>query len=79
MKTFKRTNWTTEEVIEILKGQKLVSPSGRNNEFVHSHNQGVDSCIDMFEDFQRPQEEFGAMGYCLEDQTIYHIGTIPPQ
>ena len=74
---FKRDNWTNEEVIEIVKGQKLVHPPQMSVDRTIEHNRGVDSVIEAFEDFQRPAEEMGAMAYNFELKQIIHIGQIP--
>lgn len=76
MKTFKRDNWTNEEIIEFLKGQQLDKTSHEQRDWF---NFGIEVCIEMFEDFSRPQEESGAMAYCVEDKQIYHIGQILPR
>lgn len=75
----KRTNWTTEEVIDILKGQVLVDRDGNESEMFREHNNGIRDCIDAFGDFLRPKEELGAMAYDPENKIIYHIGDIPEE
>lgn len=77
--TFKRTNWTTEEVIELIKGQKIVNSDGKEDEYCQQHNQVIDHITDCLYDFIRPVTEFGAMGLCNEDGQIYHIGGIPEE
>jgi hypothetical protein len=42
-------------------------------------NFGLENAIDVFADFDRPLDEFGAMGFCVEENQIFHIGPIPPQ
>lgn len=79
MITFKRTNWTTEEVIDLIKGQKIVNSDGEEDEYCKQHNEVVDYIADHFYDFIRPVTEFGAMGVCNEDGAIYHIGGIPEE
>lgn len=54
MNTFKRTNWTTEEVIELIKGQKIVNSDGEEYEYCKQHNEVVDHIADHFYDFIRP-------------------------
>ena len=79
-KTFKRTGWTTEEVIKILQGIKIVDSNGdASSQFCTDHNDAIDDAICTFYDFIRPQEEFGAMAYCVEENMTYHIGTIPEE
>ena len=78
MKTFKRTNWTTEEVIELIRGMKTTNSKG-GTERCESHNDSVEMVAEMFCDFLRPQDDFGAMAYCVEDKTVYHIGQILPR
>ena len=83
MKNLKRDNWTTEEVIGILRGCKLTKfPSyddGIEVEHINDHNGAVQDCIDTFFDFQRPIEESGATAYDTEDKRIVHIGPILPR
>lgn len=78
MKTFKRTNWTTEEVIELIRGQKLVNSKG-TTEGCEAYNEAVENVANMFYDFLRPQEQPGAMAYIVEDKEVVHIGAILPQ
>lgn len=78
-RTFKRTNWTTEEVIELIQGQKIVNGNGEEDERCKQYNQVVDEIADYFYDFVRPVTEFGAMGLCNEDAQIYHIGGVPEE
>lgn len=78
MKTFKRTNWTTEEVIELIRGQKLVKGDG-TIKGCEVYNEAVEDVADMFYDFLRPQDDFGAMAYVVEDKEVVHIGPILPR
>ena len=77
MREFKRDNWTNEEVIKFLQGEKFI-PLGKQQtaEWMEHHNTAVDDCIEIFRDFQRPSSEPGAMGFCVEEDTTFHIG--PP-
>lgn len=77
MRTFQRTNWSNEQILKFLDGQKLVNGNGEVDNYCQDHNDTVDDIKDFFYDFMRPQEEFGAMGYCAEEDTVYHIGGLP--
>lgn len=77
MKTFQRDNWTNEQILKFLEGQKLVNGVGVVDNYCQDHNDVIDDIKDFFYDFIRPQEEFGAMGYCVEEDTVYHIGGLP--
>ena len=79
MRTFKRTNWTTEEVIELIEGQKIVRGDGVECDYCKHHNEAIDVVVDYFYDFIRPLTEFGALGKCNEDGGIYHIGGVPEE
>ena len=78
-RTFKRTNWSIEEVIELIQGQKIVNGNGEEDERCKQYNQVVDEISDYFYDFVRPVTEFGAMGLCNEDGGTYHIGGMPKE
>lgn len=79
-KTIKRTNWTTEEVIELIEGCKLTrADGGEEDAWTKNYNHGVAGAADQFRSFAIPDDEFGALGYCTENKTIYHIGPIPPR
>lgn len=39
----KRTNWTNEEVIEILEGEKRFKADGSEDEYCKIWNAGIDS------------------------------------
>jgi len=74
----KRDNWTTEEVMKILKGCKICDGEGKaTSKFCVDHNAAIDDAIDAFFDFTRPLDEMGAMAYCPEEDMIYHVGAIP--
>ena len=79
MNTYKRSNWSTEEVIELIKGQKILRGDGTECDYCKQHNGVIDDVVDYFYDFIRPLEEFGCLGKCNEDDVIYHIGGIPEQ
>lgn len=72
-RTFQRTNWSNEQIIKFLRGQKLNETFNKH----YSHNDAIDDLIDFFYDFERPETEFGAMGYCVEEDMVYHIGGLP--
>ena len=82
-RTFKRTGWTTEEVMLILK-DCMITPRKRSDpdyvdEYAEAYNDGVQAAVEHFFDYTRPQEEFGAMAYCVEENMTWHIGTIPEE
>lgn len=78
-RNFKRTNWTTEEVMELIRGQKLQDLEGCEPVSVKEHNDACENLAQFFYDFIRPVEEMGAMAYCTDDKTVYHIGAVPPR
>lgn len=43
MKTFQRTNWSNEQIIKFLRGQKLNETFNKNC----SHNDAIDDLIDF--------------------------------
>ena len=76
----KRTNWTTEEVIKLLEGCMWVQEGVGQDDLpddIKQINFGVDECISQFKDFLIPDDQMGAMGYCPEEDVVYHIGPIP--
>ncbi len=77
MKTFQRTNWSNEQILKFLDGQKLVNGNGEVDNYCQDHNDTIDDIKDFFYDFMRPETEFGATGYCVEEDTVYHIGGLP--
>lgn len=78
MKTpLKRTNWTTEEVINLISSQKIVNGNWEEDDHCKAHNSVVDDIVDFFYDFIRQEDEMGAMAYCEETGEVYHIGQIP--
>lgn len=79
MRTFKRDNWTNEQIIKFLDGQKIVRGDGVEKDYCKEHNAVIDDVKSFFYDFTRPVEEFGAMGYCVEEDMVYHIGGIPEE
>ena len=121
MRTFKRDNWTYDQICSFMQGQKIVRGDGvecdycKNNnvivddvvsfvpkgasmtneqifelleslqmtkgdaEYMEKYNGVVDDIKFFFYDFTRPVEEFGAMGYCVEEDMVYHIGGIPEE
>lgn len=77
--SLKRTNWTTEEVIRLLDGQKLCAIDSSAPESVHEHNEAVDNMKAFFGDFLLPETEMGACAYDPEKDRIYHIGPRSPR
>lgn len=75
----KRTNWTTEEVIELIEGQRLFSVDGKPADDFGRHNDGITAARQMFEDFLRPDDQFGAMAYDPESKNVYHVGPRLPR
>ena len=76
MRTFKRDNWTNKEVMAFLQDCML---SPEDSQKFANPNFALENAIEVFEDFDRPLDEFGAMGFCVEENQIFHIGPIPPQ
>lgn len=79
MHTYKRTNWTTQEVIDLIKRQKIIRGDGVECDYCKQHNAVIDDVVDYFYDFQRPLTEHGSLGKCIQDGFIYHIGGIPEE
>ncbi len=77
MRTFQRTNWSNEQILHFLDGQKIVNGAGEVDNYCQDHNDVIDDIKDFFYDFMRPETEFGAMGYCVEEDMVYHIGALP--
>lgn len=77
----KRSNWTTQEVIDIASGMQLVTGMSDpdHDQYMQAYNAGVAAVVDAFYDFQRPLSEMGAMAYSREDKTIVHVGHIPEE
>ena len=76
----KRNKWTTEEVIKILKGQLLTDNEGNSDnlpEDIQNMNRGIEQCIEEFEGFTLPVDQYGAIAYCPENNVVYHIGPEP--
>lgn len=77
MKTYQRTNWSNEQILKFLDGQKICCGDGTVDNYCQAHNSVIDDVKDFFSDFMRPQEEFGAMAYCVEDDVVVHVGNLP--
>lgn len=75
---YKRTNWSTEEVLQMLDGQKILNGNWEEDEHCKEFNSMIDDVKDHFYDFLRPLTEWGALGKG-EDGAIYHIGGIPEE
>jgi hypothetical protein len=75
----KRTNWTTEEVIELLEGMKLCTIGGKEDKYCKMENAAIARAKNFFEDFLRPEDEFGAMAYDPDSKQVYHIGPKLPR
>lgn len=83
----KRSNWMNDEVIDILKGCKLVPRRKKDDaddadgidEYVANANAGLEAAIDIFYDMSRPLEYMGALAYEVDTGDIVHVGTIPPE
>jgi hypothetical protein len=78
----KRDNWKNQEIIDLLKGNKISLEDNPNFDeedlvIINNHNFGIDQCIYTFYDFMRNEKEFGAMAYDLETKSLYQIGEIP--
>lgn len=70
--TFKRDNWTNEEIIRILEGRKL-------KDFDHdvSYNDVIADCVDVFTRFLQPLNEMGALAMNTDTKEIIHVGKLP--
>jgi hypothetical protein len=79
MRTFKRDNWSNKQILKFLDGQKIVRGDGVECEHCQQHNSVIDDVKSFFFHFELPEEEFGAMGYCEEEDVVYHIGEIPEE
>lgn len=76
---YKRDNWTNEEILSFLEGNKLAdkpNPTPESKAYIDQHNSVVDDMKSIFYDFMRSQEEMGAMAYNTEEKSIVHIGAI---
>jgi len=80
----KRTNWTNDEVIDILEGCKIViEDKDRDDEHFYAleaRNTGIDQAIYQFYDFKAdPEESFSAMAYDPLLKQIFVISPPMPQ
>jgi len=79
--TYKRDNWTNEEVITIIEGFKLIPASKTNPKLVaiaDAHNTAMQDLIEHIADFQRPPGQSGALAMDTKTKVIYHIGRLLP-
>jgi hypothetical protein len=80
----KRTNWTNDEVIDILEGCKI-HIEDRHREDKHfyaleARNAGIEQAIIQFCDFKAdPEESFSAMAYDPLLKQIFVISPPMPQ
>jgi len=73
----KRENFTNEEIVKILNLCKI---QGEDEEYRKQYNSVLDDAIEVFaNDFSCDQEEYHALAYKPEENSIVHIGTILPQ
>ena len=80
----KRTNWTNDEVINILEGCKIhIEDRHRKDKHFYAleaRNAGIDQAIYQFCDFKAdPEESFSAMGYDPLLKRIFVISPPMPQ
>jgi hypothetical protein len=68
-----RDNWTNEQVMEFLKGLKLVE-HGNNDRPAEIWNAALEQAICQFYDFARKPSEWGCMAYDKELKAIVSIG-----
>ena len=53
MRTFKRDNWTNEQIIKFLDGQKIIRGDGVECDYCKKHNVVVDDVISFVKDTGR--------------------------
>lgn len=82
----KRSLWTNAEVITMLKDFLHSSSNfgkGVDPEVVQGYlnygNDVIDRAISQFEDFQRPEEQPGALAMDTDTGVIYHVGARLPR
>jgi len=80
----KRTNWTNDEVINILEGCKIhIEDRHRKDKrfyTLEARNHGIEQAIIQFCDFKAdPEESFSAMAYETDNGQIYVISEPMPQ
>lgn len=75
----KRTNWTTEEVIQLIEDCRLYDMNGKEDVEFGTHSDAVDMIRQKFEDFLRPTDQSGAMAYDPVSKNVYHIGPRLPR
>lgn len=69
-------NVTNDQILKFLDSIKMTKGDA---EFMAKYNGVVDDIKCFFYDFAMPVEEFGAMGYCEEEDVVYYIGAIPEE
>lgn len=77
----KRDNWTTEEILHILKS-RLEYEESKNSFFEkrrEGYNLALEELIDDFGSCTLPQEVMGAFAYDTEKKEFVHIGYFPPE
>lgn len=74
----KRDNWTNDEVIDILKGLRLVDRGGKelSDESGGDWNAALNVAMSQFSEFKRDAREYAAMAYDPETKEILVVG--PP-
>lgn len=72
----KGASMTNAEIFELLDSLQMTKGDA---EWMKKYNEVLDDIKSFFYDFTRPIEEFGAMGYCEEEDMVYHIGGIPDE
>lgn len=75
----KRTNWTTEEVIELIGQCRLYDVDGIEDTTGGTHSDAITLVLQTFEDFLRPEDQSGAMAYDPVSKNVYHIGPRLPR
>jgi hypothetical protein len=80
-RALKRDNWTNQEVIDILKGLRLVGRDGKelSEEDGGDWNAALSVAISQFYDFKRDANEYAAMAYDTETKTISVVGQPLPR
>lgn len=90
----KRDNWTTQELVDLLRARKLpedviTAISGTHNgqperaalerKLCEEYNLAIDGLLDEFEACLYPPDVMGAFAYDTEHKEFVHIGQYPEE